>query len=248
MGTWGVGLFSDDTTSDIRDEFRDLIGAGKTAAEATAQLFEESKSGFIDPWDEAIFWMALASTQWRLGRLEPAVRAKAFAVIDEGGDLDRWRDEPSLLKRRRQVLKKLRTQLLRDPPPPKRIPKRHLNATQWEVGEVVAYRLRSGNFALFRVIGYHEDKGGKYSVCELLDWMGEEIPSIEALANLPIRVEANRRAISQFMLSEPSPRQQGRQRLVRLGVRSQPAQKRGGFTVFPWQILDDQLRKIFGFA
>ena len=84
MGTWGVGLFSDDTTAELRGEFRDLIGDGENAADATQMLYDEHRKGFMDPWDEAIFWMALASTQWRLGGLEPGVRSKALAVVDEG--------------------------------------------------------------------------------------------------------------------------------------------------------------------
>lgn len=30
MGTWGTGIFSDDLASDIREDFKELIGDGKS--------------------------------------------------------------------------------------------------------------------------------------------------------------------------------------------------------------------------
>jgi hypothetical protein len=112
---------------------------------------------------------------------------------------------------------------------------------------VFGLRLRSGNWTLIRVIGHHTDKGGRSAICELLDWVGDPLPSAEAMRELPIRVEANERRISQFLL--PEPRQKADQlRLQRLGVSSAPAQQPAGYTALPWSYLDQQLESIFGLA
>lgn len=54
-------------------------------------------------------------------------------------------------------------------------------------GEVVMFRLSSGSFTAFRVIGHHIDKGGKHSVCELLDWVDPEGAIPSHLAQVKVR-------------------------------------------------------------
>lgn len=41
VGAWGVGIFSNDTASDIREDFRDLVGEGVSARDATLRLVGE---------------------------------------------------------------------------------------------------------------------------------------------------------------------------------------------------------------
>jgi hypothetical protein len=90
-----------------------------------------------------VFWLALASTRWRLGRLEEPVKSWAPQVIDAGTNLRRWeRQAPSeQARKRRTVLESLRLQLLTEPPPPKRVPQRYVQTTEFNIGDVVRYRL-----------------------------------------------------------------------------------------------------------
>ena len=41
MGTWGVGLFSDDLAADLRGDFRDLISEGLSSSAAVDKLLAE---------------------------------------------------------------------------------------------------------------------------------------------------------------------------------------------------------------
>jgi hypothetical protein len=43
-----------------------------------------------DPDLAATFWLALAVTQWKCGRLEDRVRQEAMHVIDDGSALRPW--------------------------------------------------------------------------------------------------------------------------------------------------------------
>jgi hypothetical protein len=80
MGAWGTGIFSDDLACDIRSDFREHIGDGLTASEARQRLLHDYRSSVNDMDDGPVFWLALATTQWRLGRLEDEVRDLAIAI------------------------------------------------------------------------------------------------------------------------------------------------------------------------
>ena len=243
MGTWGTGLFSDDLAADVREEFRDLLGEGLTTADAVNRLRKEYKSSLRDPDEESVFWLALADTGWRLGRLDDAVLKNALRVIDSGQDLKRWED-PADRKKREQVLARLRTKLQSAPPAPKRVAKAIKSANEWKTGEVIGFRLLSDRWVLMRVIGHHEDRGGKSAVCELLNWVGESMNSLPPVDKLTIRTEAGPRRISQFLFQEPRS-QRDRDRVVRTGIVSRPAQRPGGYTGFVWPFVDRLFREVF---
>ncbi|HSE31027.1 MAG TPA: hypothetical protein VLA93_05585 [Pyrinomonadaceae bacterium] len=162
MGTWGTALFSDDLAADLRSEFRELIGEGLTTEAAVDRMKTEYQSSLRDPDEESVFWLAVADTGWRLGRLDNTVLQNALRVIDSAQDLAKWDDATDRRKRER-VLAKLRTKLLSPPPPPKAVAKRIKSANEWQIGEVIAFRLMSGRWVLLRVIGHHEDRGGQVS-------------------------------------------------------------------------------------
>lgn len=243
MGAWGVAIFSDDLAADLRDDFRDLIGDGLTAAEATDRLMAEYASSLDDPDEMPVFWIALAAAQWKLGRLEERTKLAALQVIDDGTDLKRW-DDPKDRVKRSVVLAKTRAELVSPQPPAKRIPRTVKEANDWQVGEMIGFRLLSGKWTLFRVIGHHSDQGGRFAICEILDWVGDPLPSPENIAELPIRKEIPPHGITQFMFQQP--RKKGDQsRVLRIGVTTVPVQKAGGYTVLVWPHVDDQLASLF---
>jgi hypothetical protein len=100
MGTWGTALFSDDTASDVRDDFKTYIGDGLTPEAATAAMFAEWGSTVNDADVGPIFWLALASTQWTLGRLVPEVLKEAMRILDSSGDLNRWALDEKMVSKR----------------------------------------------------------------------------------------------------------------------------------------------------
>jgi hypothetical protein len=240
-----MGIFSDDVACDIRDRYYDLVGDGFTGQQATDALLEEYRELLDDPDAAPLFWLALATTQWRCGRLEPRVQAQALEAIDNGSDLVRLRESPQLFKKRQAVLIKLRQNLQSPQPPQKRIPKRFRNTCEWEIGEIIGYRLQSGALAMFRVIDYSVDLGGTSPIFEALDWMGYDIPAREVLESVGIKVGL--RDYTQFIVGQASKREQPRDRVLRLGIKLKPAQK----VAYPlpmtlWRWLDGALETWFG--
>lgn len=248
MGAWGVAVFSDDLAAEIRVEFRELIGDGLTPSEATARLQAEYASSLDDPDEMPVFWLSLALTQWKLGRVEESVRRQAVRIIDDGIDLARWGDAKSRA-RRAAVLAKTRAELMSAPPPARRVPRTVREANAWQVGETIGFQLLSGRWTLLRVIGHHTDRGGRFAICELLDWVGAELPTAEPtlhdrIAKLRTVRSKSCGGVSQFLFQEP--RGAKKARLVRLGASTPPRQEPAGFTVLAWPIVDRSFEEIFG--
>lgn len=247
MGAWGTGIFQDDTASDIRDEYRDHIGNGLSGPEATARILKDYASSLAGPGEAGVVWLALAATQWRCGRLEPETRDKALAVIDSGSDLTSWKSASNAdYLKRRAALEKLRVQLASPQPEPKKIRRRVPAECEWEVGEVISYRLLSGKLVLLRMIGLHSDKGGRSPCLELLDWSGDAVPSVEELGSTPNRRGKDRFGGTVTRLLVVGRKAALKDRLERLEMRLQPEQtKVVPAAVLPWKDLDAKLAEWF---
>lgn len=247
MGAWGPAIFSDDTACDIRGDYKDLLGDGLTPSEATNRILLEWKDSLDDSDDRSVVWLALAATQWKLGRLEERVKQKAVEVINSGCGLECWEGKDR--EKRRVVLEKLRDQLYSPQPEPKKVRKRFRDHCEWEVGEIISYTTLSKEKVLFRVIGFNEDKGGKGPVCELLDWKGKTLPGKLRLRFLGIKVKVYPQGngkVSQFLIGRTSERELPKDRVERVGIILKPSQRVGGFTVFLWRYLDEKLGEFFG--
>jgi hypothetical protein len=187
MGAWGTGLFSNDTSCEVREDFRELIADGVSAAEATDRLiasYEMRLPPDADPDMSVDFWLALAVTQHRLGRLLPEVREAAFAAAVDPRELARW--EPRDRRKRQAALDKAVQSLQRPQPAAKPLPERIRCETALKPGQHVIYRLGSGARIVLRVLSIHEDKGGRAPRVALLDW-DSDVLSPPDPDGLPVR-------------------------------------------------------------
>ena len=232
MGVWGTGIFQDDTACDIRDDYRDLIGNGSSGKDATRQILKSYASSLADPDASGVVWLALAATQWKLGRLESEILAKALDVIDSGTGLNRWTPDTKDFARRRAALIKLRAEITTPQPPEKKVAKRVKCECDWDKGELVALKLLSDSQVILRVIGHHTDKGGKYPVCEILDWVGDSIPEVGELKRLEIMWSRPdfKHKVSKIMIVGMNKRAAAR--TVKLGMELKPAQNGDGIPLF----------------
>lgn len=217
MGVWGTAIFSDDNASDLREDYRTLIGEGVSGVDATDRLLKEwAPKG--DPALEPVFWLALAVAQWDCGRLEDRVRAEALRVIEDGSALAQWRGGDGKLERKRQAVLNATKKKLESPPPPaKPIKKRVLATCEWERGELIAYRLQSGDWTVLRMLDPSTDQGGSYPVCELFDWRGPELPAAGVPDTTPVRRQRDHGV--RIMILPLGLRKLGKGRIVRLNVK-----------------------------
>lgn len=95
MGAWGIGIFSNDTAADVREDFRGLVAAGVSAADAAARLHEEYGVGGDADYD-ADFWLGLAAAQHRLGHVDGEVLRRAIDIIDSEQNSSVGREQTEL--------------------------------------------------------------------------------------------------------------------------------------------------------
>jgi hypothetical protein len=123
MGTWGYAVFADDTALDVRAIYRELILTEPDIedTEATRRVLGD----YPDQEDPGtVAWLALALSQYELGRLDPAVAERAIQIIDSGADVAIWEADErgrTFARRRRAVLARLRTKLTGPQPPRRRV-------------------------------------------------------------------------------------------------------------------------------
>jgi hypothetical protein len=75
MGTWGTALYSDDLAADLRADLRECFGDGLSPSAAVDKLISEYSSSLTDSDESPVFWLAIADTGWRFGRLDDRASA-----------------------------------------------------------------------------------------------------------------------------------------------------------------------------
>ena len=117
MGAWGVKIFQSDVALDVKEEFKAELLRGHSDEVALQTVLESCRDFVNDDEDQYDFWFAVASYSYDLGRLLPEVKEKAIALIDAGGDLERWEGREK--SKREAVLNELKTKLMSEQPPRK---------------------------------------------------------------------------------------------------------------------------------
>ena len=162
MGAWGANLYQDDVALDVKDEYKDNLRRGKTNEEAMQEIIDKYQELLEDAEDRGVFWLALADTQWNLGRLDEQVKEQALEIIELGTDLKRWESNEKLYNKRKEILEKLKEKLLSPQPKEKRMPKYRTYKCEWKNGDVFAYQLKSE---------YAKEQGleGRYLIIQKID-------------------------------------------------------------------------------
>lgn len=197
MGAWGTSLYSNDPASDIRGDYVDKLRRGKPNEDATQELIDENRDIMGNIEEEALFWFALADTQWNYGRLLPQVKEKAMYFLSQETELERWKESgQKQLNAWKKTLSALKDKLESPQPTVKKVSKYRLYQCKWKLGDVFAYQFSSG---------YSEEKGfyGKYTVfrkvsedtwwpghivpvVQVYKWIGDDVPSLEMLSGFDL--------------------------------------------------------------
>lgn len=184
MGTWGVKIFQSDDSSDIRESYREQLIVGKSdleAEEAIIQKFSE------DPEDA--FWLPLAVTEWKVGRLSERVKQRALDSIDRELNClsEYWKE--SLIQKRKIELLHAKEMLTSAMPARKklRMPSWAWKCP-WPLGSVLQYKIDFpkvdnpllNEYVLLQIVGISETPSGKIP-CEVIavslyDWHSPDPP------------------------------------------------------------------------
>ena len=149
VGTWGIGLFANDTAADLRDDFRAVVRAPWKGERLLAWAVARCPSA-ADPADTdyPVLRLAIADLFWTYGIDHPETFSRAEQVIADGTDLAALRllgMKPRDLDRRARLLAGLAERWRTSNPKPR--PRRILAAPEpfvLEVGDVLAYPMDGG--------------------------------------------------------------------------------------------------------
>ncbi len=139
MGSWGTALYSNDTSSDVRDmcnEVYPLVGIEKGTQLILEEYADIVNSDIIDN-DYADFWFALADWQWKHGILTDEIKSKAISLLEAHTGIDEW--EGADIKKRLAVMDKLLNQL-KMPQPEIKIPKAKIAKPKHKPGDIIIVR------------------------------------------------------------------------------------------------------------
>jgi hypothetical protein len=188
MGSWGTGLYQNDTGLDVRETYRnvrkfgfrgkDLAGIVRDCCAVTSPPESE---------DDMVGLLALSDLLWRDGALPREMKAEALRLTKSAALLDRWDDEKSR-KQQKAQLDKLAQQLAspqRAKPAPSKPP--YIEQCDFEIGEVLAYPWPGGFWTLLKVIAYFTRFRGKSPICEVLEWNSDKLPTAAQIGSIPFR-------------------------------------------------------------
>ena len=208
MGAWGPGLYQDDVTCDVKDDYLDWLRTGASNEEALSNVIDFNQDLIEDEEDGPLFWFALADTQWKYGRLTDFVKEKALEYIKCGSDLERWKYDRAQYKKRQIVIANLEKKLRLPQPKPKKIKKIVMKRATWNVGDVLLYKIQvkgcsmdekiknskwCNKYVLMKVVGVDRFNIGslpmdKYfdevNVVSVFNWVGDKKPNIETINKL----------------------------------------------------------------
>lgn len=199
MGTWSRSLYGNDTTSDVRDSYRSLLQEGMNDKEASNKIISEF-SEEPDELDWLLCWVALADTQWSLGRLEPDVKEKALEAIDiyiSKISVDTYAYSEEIIVDL-NTLRRVKEQLLSSSKPYAHIPKKRVVDYSGNIGDMYAYKLRSikaaeiglqDEYYIFHTVDKLSWLGNQYPIAYVYLTRKGEIPSrVEDIINLPMMI------------------------------------------------------------
>lgn len=113
MAIWGPQIYDNDSASDIRDAFQELISSGMNPQRAKEQIMSSFSEMIQDVEDCPLVKLALADQLNSVGALCDNDKAEILDYLHSGGDLDFWRENaPQLVKSRKIELEKFEKRIL----------------------------------------------------------------------------------------------------------------------------------------
>ncbi|AWA31034.1 hypothetical protein HYN48_13605 [Flavobacterium magnum] len=149
MGAWGTGISSNDTFTDIYQDFFDLYNDGFSVIQITEKIIAENQDTIDTAEDCNNFWFALAKAQWECKSLDEDILARVKQIINSGDDLNVWKHldaSPNDLKKREKALNSFLEKLQTVKEKPRKPQKKKLYDSIFEKGDCLTYIMNNGNY------------------------------------------------------------------------------------------------------
>lgn len=197
MGYWGLGLYDNDYTSDIRDRYDELLQSGKYSHKEVREkiIFELGEDTGHD--EETLLWLVLADIQWEYGVLEKYVKDKAISCIESDRIFSLCQEDNKMLDVWKNTLQQQKIKLLSKMHKVKEIEfKTEFIRNPWDVGDIYVYKFHTnlakkigvlGKYIAFQKIDDEEWVDGYvFSRVQILNCVFDKLPDINQLNKLQV--------------------------------------------------------------
>jgi hypothetical protein len=186
MGAWGTGIAEDDTVSDVIGHIVDQLKTGVSLHEACADARVRFRQLESDEEEGPLLWLALATVQWKYGEVQPEVLRRVTADVAGEKGLDRWREDPKLLARRKEALTKFVAKITKANPRPSRPPRLVTRRAPFNPGDCLIVQVADGRFTAALVLAANNSLAeyGRNLVAGL-DYLESVPPGMEVFERRP---------------------------------------------------------------
>lgn len=154
MGTWGVGIYQNDISADVKEDYIAKLKSGKSDEVALKEILSEYQEDMEDIDCKYDFYFGLADTLWKKGRLTEKIKTIALQLIEEDRVSQRWQTE-RIRYERSKVLDKLKVQLEETMPEYKKIPVHKPYVLGWEEGDVYFFQIKEKIESYEKYLGWY---------------------------------------------------------------------------------------------
>jgi hypothetical protein len=152
MGTWGTSITADDTVSDIVGFIKDQLKNGASIKEATTKAAIKFSELEKNEDEEPLLLVAIAFTQWKYGEVDPSILERVRNDIKNERGLDRWRESPKLLAKRKAVLTEFISKIELPNPKTSKPPKLIIRRAPFKEGDCLSVALPDGRYTAALVL------------------------------------------------------------------------------------------------
>jgi hypothetical protein len=190
MGAWGTGLYQSDVAADVRTVYRDRKKLGFSGSDLGAIVLETVGGASVDSEDGALAQLALADLLYKDRMLPKTLQLTALRIIKSENLSARFEDKASRTKHRK-MLDALGARLSTAMPDTAKRKPPYIEHCDFAIGEVLAYPLPKGRWALLRVAAYFARFRGRSPICETLAWNIAAIPPAAKIKRLRFMRQKN---------------------------------------------------------
>lgn len=144
-----VNVFGNDFAMDVKDDFNNLIGVGKTIPEIEDYILAYKPDDGGD--DACAFWSALALIEWEYGVLSEGVKRKAIEIMRTNDDAHLFAN-PKDKSLRKKALDDLIVKLDTLNNKPRKPKKPFVFHSRWKQGDIFALPIKD-HYVYFHVSG-----------------------------------------------------------------------------------------------
>lgn len=148
MGAWGTSITGNDTAQDLRTEYQAAFFYYDVET-ALEKIYAYVRAEGINEADEeewCNYYYSLTDFMFKKGILTDCVKEKALQMIDSGFGLEVWEESGvTVLEKRKKVLAEFKDKICSPQPPKKKIRINLFMKPIFNVGDVVAIRLKTAD-------------------------------------------------------------------------------------------------------